>query len=156
MDHTAAQTSLDEIERCLTFGAGSECYAVDIRMVREIVDYLPTTVVPRLPPEVLGVTNLRGRILPVFDFASLLGLPRRDNSTGCTIVIDIGPVSVGVVVDRVMGVVQPGEIAKDVPDVDLHVDREFLHGICLFDDVPHIFLHLDKLVSKTGLVASNG
>jgi len=125
-------------------------------MVREIVDLLPTTVVPRLPPEVLGVTNLRGRILPVFDFSALLGLPRRELEAGCTIVIDIGAISVGVVVDRVMGVMQPGEIAKDVPDVDLHVDREFLHGICVFDDIPHIFLHLDKLVAKTGLVAKNG
>ncbi|MFW5845515.1 MAG: chemotaxis protein CheW, partial [Planctomycetota bacterium] len=49
----------------LTFMLGEEEYAVEIERVLEIVSDLPITFVPGSPPAILGVVNMRGRVVPV-------------------------------------------------------------------------------------------
>ncbi len=51
----------------LAFSLTDETYAVPIGTVREIVKVPPLTEVPRAPRELLGVMNLRGEVLPVYD-----------------------------------------------------------------------------------------
>jgi chemotaxis signal transduction protein len=60
----------------------SETYAMPVEHVLEVADIGQVRVVPRARPELLGVWNRRGRILPVVDLAQLLGItqtgpPRR-------------------------------------------------------------------------------
>ena len=52
----------------------AEAYAVPIGNVVEIAILGDLTTVPGARPEILGVRNLRGQILPVIDLAQLLGL----------------------------------------------------------------------------------
>ena len=54
----------------------AEAYAIPVEHVREVADLGAVTPVPGSGPEVLGVRNLRGRILPVLDLGFLLGVPR--------------------------------------------------------------------------------
>lgn len=54
---------------------GAEWYAVPMASVREVVPAPTATPVPTAPAAVLGVWNLRGEIVPLFDTAALLGLP---------------------------------------------------------------------------------
>jgi purine-binding chemotaxis protein CheW len=63
--------------RLATFALANERYGIEARLVVEIsrlVDYTP---LPHAPPHLVGVTNVRGEILPVFDLRALLGLSRR-------------------------------------------------------------------------------
>ena len=53
---------------------GSEAYAMPVQHVREVVGFGEVTVVPGSGPEMLGLRNLRGQILPVIDLALLLGI----------------------------------------------------------------------------------
>lgn len=59
----------------LVLRLGEERYAFPVCVVREIVAPRPITPVPRAPSVVLGVMNLRGRIVPVIDLRRRLGLP---------------------------------------------------------------------------------
>ncbi|MBI3091368.1 MAG: purine-binding chemotaxis protein CheW [Candidatus Tectomicrobia bacterium] len=86
----------------LTFGLGDEEYGINILQVREIIGELPITAVPQTPPYVRGVTNLRGKIIPVVDLrlrfgmaAALAGLET------CIIVVEVHHTLIGVVVDQV-------------------------------------------------------
>jgi purine-binding chemotaxis protein CheW len=56
----------------LAFALKDETYAVGIETVREIVKVPPLTEVPRAAKELLGVMNLRGEILPVYDVRARL------------------------------------------------------------------------------------
>ncbi len=58
----------------LAFSLGEETYAVPIERVRQILKVPPLTEVPRAARELLGVLNLRGEVLPVYDLELCLGL----------------------------------------------------------------------------------
>ena len=59
----------------LTFTLGTEVFAMDIRTVREIIQYGPMTTVPLMPDFVRGVINLRGAVVPVIDLQARFGRP---------------------------------------------------------------------------------
>jgi purine-binding chemotaxis protein CheW len=63
----------------VTFRLAAESYAVETRYVHEIMPVKELTAVPLTPEFLLGVTNLRGEILPVFDLGRLLGLGTRQH-----------------------------------------------------------------------------
>ena len=56
---------------------GSEEFAVDVLSVQEINRIVEVTRVPKTPPYVEGVINLRGRIIPVLDLRKALRTCRR-------------------------------------------------------------------------------
>lgn len=58
----------------LLLPVGDDLYAVETALVREVVAAPELAALPTAPPSVLGVFNLRGEIVPVFDLANLLGL----------------------------------------------------------------------------------
>jgi purine-binding chemotaxis protein CheW len=58
----------------VTFSLAAESYAVETRYVREIMPVKDLTEVPLTSKFLLGVTNLRGEILPVFDLCRVFGL----------------------------------------------------------------------------------
>jgi purine-binding chemotaxis protein CheW len=58
----------------LVLPVGADLYAIAIDWVREVVGKPRLTRLPGTPPSVLGVFNLRGEIVPLFDTAALLGV----------------------------------------------------------------------------------
>ena len=60
--------------RALLIPVGNDLHALDMTWVREVVATPLVTEVPTAPSSVLGVFNLRGDIVPLFDTAALLGL----------------------------------------------------------------------------------
>jgi purine-binding chemotaxis protein CheW len=62
--------------RALLVPVGSDLYAIDADHVREVVTVPLVTRLPTVPDSVLGLYNLRGEIIPMFDTAALLGIGR--------------------------------------------------------------------------------
>ena len=60
--------------RALLLRIGADAYAVRMEQAREVVADPIVTTLPTAPATVLGVCNVRGEIVPVFDTAALLGL----------------------------------------------------------------------------------
>jgi purine-binding chemotaxis protein CheW len=67
----AAPTALEVVE----FRLGQERYALETRYVREVQPLKNLTPVPCTPAFVLGIVNVRGRIVPVLDLKRFFGLP---------------------------------------------------------------------------------
>lgn len=103
----------DEAERgsqYLTFICAGEEYGIDILRVQEIKGWSGATPVPRTPPYMLGVMNLRGVIVPVIDLRQRFGLESRPFDASTVVVVvrvqcGIGGKTVGIVVDGVSEVV---------------------------------------------------
>jgi purine-binding chemotaxis protein CheW len=105
------------------FELGGERYALDIQLVREIVEMMQITPIPRAPPFISGVINLRGEITNIMNLNTLLGLANqqiRDNQKIIVLVPEAaGGSNVGILVDDVSSVLQ-------VPDSDIdHIGEGF-------------------------------
>ena len=90
------------------FSLGSERYALDISLVREIVEMMPITPIPRAPSHITGVINLRGEITNIMNLYTLLGLKDTIDDKAKKIIVFMpeaaGGNNVGVIVDNVMSV----------------------------------------------------
>ena len=82
---------------------GRETYAVPIENVLEVAELGQLAVVPGAGPAVLGVRNLHGQVLPVFDFACVFGIPR-DGQPPRILVAQQGGRLAGLAVDEVTDV----------------------------------------------------
>jgi purine-binding chemotaxis protein CheW len=106
----------------LIFSLGSEMYGMEIRHITEIIGIQPITQVPEMPEYVRGVTNLRGKIIPVMDARLRFKKEVRDyDDRTCIVVIDTNDISIGLIVDSVSEVLAiqeediapPPELAKN-------------------------------------------
>jgi purine-binding chemotaxis protein CheW len=59
--------------RALVFPIGAERYALPVDQVKEVVAAPAVTALPTAPAAVLGLVNLRGDVLPLFDAGRLVG-----------------------------------------------------------------------------------
>lgn len=103
----------------LTFGLGGEDYGFEIQKVKEIIGLLSTTAVPGMPDCMLGVVNLRGRVIPVIDLRLKFKMPQgQATSESCIVVVEVNGSLTGVRVDRVSEVLDiRSEEIEDAPQM---------------------------------------
>jgi purine-binding chemotaxis protein CheW len=100
----------DRTHDVVEFQLGGEKYALDINFAREIVEMMPITPIPRSPPYLRGVMNLRGEITNIITISSILGLSESSGERGRKIIVlsseATGGENIGIVVDEVHSVIQ--------------------------------------------------
>ncbi len=145
----------DQLLQLVTFGVGSEEFAVDILAVREIILMMPLTRVPQSPPEVEGVINLRGRIIPVVDLRRRFNITASDKTEHSRIiVVEVHGRVLGFIVDRVNEVKRISQkIVEPAPTMVCSVDSEFISGVGKLEDRLLILLELGKLFPADSAVA---
>lgn len=90
------------VRQLVVFALGSEEYGLPIRSVQEVIRYQQPRSVASGDQTLLGVINLRGRIIPVHDVRPILGVREGEATGGEKIVlINVGDSMAGVVVDDV-------------------------------------------------------
>lgn len=118
-------------KKFLTFLLAKETYGVDILAVREIIALMEITPIPCAPEFVLGVINLRGKIIPVVDLRMKFNLPAGERKKHtCIIVVDLGAREMGILVDSVSEVLTvPSENLEALPPLGEQVHMEFILGM---------------------------
>lgn len=100
-------------DQIVTFRVADRTFGVDVGCVREIKGWQLTTPLPSTAHHMLGVINLRGQIVPVYDLRLLLDLAPADGaSSKVVIVLASGGEPYGVVADAVSDIldVNPDDI----------------------------------------------
>lgn len=88
-----------------TFYIGDALFGIDILNIQEINRHIESTWVPQAPDYVIGVLNLRGRIVTVIDLGKKLGLsPIQKSKDSRNIIIDSKEEQIGLMVDRISDV----------------------------------------------------
>jgi len=134
----------------LTFSLGEEVYAVDIRTVREIIQYGAMTTVPLMPDFVRGVINLRGAVVPVIDLHARFGRPAAPvGKRTCIVIFDASRdgerVELGLMVDSVSEVIEIASSAiEPPPNFGTAVRRDFIRGMGKVDKRFVIILEPEK------------
>lgn len=114
------EEDLDDDEQVVVFRLDKEEFGVPINSVQEIVRVPDELIhVPKAPPFVEGVINLRGSVLPVIDLRLRLGLPRVERSDGQRIMVFlIADVRTGFIVDQVAEVLKiPKAVIEPAPQL---------------------------------------
>jgi purine-binding chemotaxis protein CheW len=136
-------------QQFVVFSLDDENYAVDIATVESIIKMQEITAVPHSPAYVMGVTNLRGSVIPVMNLRRRLNLPSQDNTDDTRIMVVImDGVKIGMVVDDVSEVMRFAEESIEPPPDMVLTDRSrFLKGIAKVDNHMIILLNLDEVLA---------
>ncbi len=131
----SAPEKAEQIKELVIFRIGREDFGVDILMVQEIIRLPEVTPIPNAPGFIVGVINLRGRIIPVIDLRQRLKIsgnePEGDNRKTRVLIVEINSRVTGFVVDTVVGILKtPLSEIEPAPDlVSSSIDAEYVAGV---------------------------
>jgi purine-binding chemotaxis protein CheW len=136
----------------LMVGLGSEIFAIETDMVREIIDPVPVTRVAGARAFLPALINVRGNVIPLADLRLRFGMPQRQQTLDTRIVvveieIDGDPVTLGIVADKVHEVTEIATAqAQAMPRMGLHWKPEFIRLIAKWNDDFVIVPDLEKIL----------
>jgi purine-binding chemotaxis protein CheW len=150
----AAREEAELTKQIVIFRIGKEEFGVDILMVQEIIRLPKITPIPNAPSFILGVLNLRGKVIPVIDLRHRLRI--QGNQTGPDdkrtriLIIELDSHITGFIVDAVSEVmkVPVGEIEPTPHLVVSNIDAEYVMGVIKTANRLIILLDFGKILNK--------
>ncbi len=142
-------------KQLVVFELDHQFYGLDIASVESIIKMQAITLVPNAPQFVLGVTNLRGNILPVVDLHRRFGLAETEPTEASRIiVVTFYGSAAGMLVDGVSEVLTVQEEAiEPPPPMASTIDSSFITGIVKLENRLVILLDLGESLSVKGMHA---
>lgn len=137
----------------LTFFLKNENYGIPISVVKEIIAMLPITKVPKTPPFIKGVVNLRGKVISIMDLRLKLELEEKEyNERTCIVVVDIKidnlSKQIGIAVDSISEVVDiDSSNIQSISNKDIQIDGNFIRGIAKLKNKVVILLDIEKILT---------
>jgi len=129
----------------VVFKLEKEEYGTEIQQVKEIRQMTEVTPVPRSPDFVMGVINLRGKVIPIIDLRVMLGLPPKEQDKATrVIVVDVGESAIGTVVDSVAEVLTLEEIEPPHPVME----QPWVTGVGKLDERLIVVLDFEVLFKE--------
>jgi purine-binding chemotaxis protein CheW len=140
----------------VTFHAGGQSFSLDIAHVREIRGWSNVTPLPHTPREVLGVMNLRGAVIPIYDLAICFGLPAiTENPRNVVIIAMHNKQILGLLVEAVSEIVS---VNKDqlqaTPDVRSDLARHAITDLMPTEGGMSRVIDLAAVVQSRGRTAA--
>ena len=131
------EETISGIIELLTFQLAAEEFAFRISEVEEILTPQQITMVPKAPDYILGITSVRGKVMPVLDLKKRLSI--KDNGASGKVRKKIltlkGPKGrIGIMIDRINGVIRIDE--SDIAEPPAHLsesDLMFVGGVVLYN-----------------------
>ena len=116
------------IGQFMAFNVGKECYALEINQVQEIVGWTGVTALPNTHDYMLGVLNLRGVVVPVFDLKCRFGGGTTEATpTHVIIIVKVGNRVMGILVDVVSDIITVRQDqVKSISKSSKRGDKDFL------------------------------
>ncbi len=133
----------------LTFQVGNEEYGVEILSVREIIGMLPITPMPGSPGVMLGVINLRGKVISVISMRARFSMPATEaHPHNVILVVEGGPKGlIGLAVDRVKEVAAfSASDTEPPPSYGLNIDASMVQALGKNQGRIRILLNLPKVL----------
>lgn len=152
-----AQTVRDDLQgagKYLAFWLGKEEFAVPVGRIREIIPWQEITAVPQAAVYVLGVINLRGKVVPVMDLRLRLGMAAQERGPrACIVVMQPDPrraqSPIGLAVDGVSEVlqIQPGEVEETASLANGWLQMGYVNQIAKNKGKVKLLLEIDSVLA---------
>ncbi|UTF51178.1 chemotaxis protein CheW [Desulfomicrobium sp. ZS1] len=141
----------------LTFGLGVEVFALETGSVREVIEIVSVTRIPKTPPFMRGVINLRGHAVPVVDLRIKFDIPQvADTVNTCIIIVDVEvdgeSCFMGAIVDSVREVFEmTSDQIKPPPHMGASIKTDFIKGMGEQNEQFVMIIDIEKVFSSVEL-----
>lgn len=138
----------------LIFSIDKDMFGIKISYITEIIGLQSITEVPEMPDYIKGITNLRGKIIPVMDARLRFKKEERQyDSRTCIIVLEINANSIGLIVDSVAEVLTINEEdTSPAPEMG-NSGQGYIEGIGKSGDAVILLLDSQRLLKEDELDA---
>lgn len=140
-----------ETSQFIVIKLGNEQYGINIKYIDNIVRLQHITRVPKVPPYLKGVINLRGEVIPVMSIRIKMGLPVDEITKSSRIIIIKLETqgTIGIIVDEVKEVVTLELEQIEKVSYDSKDEKEnFISGVGKCDDGLISLLDLNLVVPE--------
>ena len=143
----------------LTFSLGEDIlYGMAIRNISEIISLQEITQMPEMPVYIKGITNLRGKVIPIMD--ARLRFQKEEhayNERTCIIVFDRGEFSIGLIVDSVDEVreIQDENVVLPPEFRNMGKGKGYVQNIGKVDGKIILLLDCEKILNEDELIEVN-
>ncbi len=150
---------VSDIRQYLTFTLGQETFALDILVIKEIIQFAEVSTVPMMPDYVRGIINLRGAVVPVIDLQVRFGRsPAQIGKRSCIVILEIVAgqrhYELGIMVDAVSAVVDiSSSQIEPAPRFGTAIAHDFIAGMGKLDEKFIIMLDITKTFTPGELAA---
>lgn len=151
---SAQNTPQSKKERYLTFFLGDEQYGIAIERIKEIIAMMKITSVPKIPPYMRGVINLRGSIIPIVDTRLRFAMDSREADMHTAIIIvEVEKVNIGFIVDRVEEVASIDTLnLSEPPKFGSQIDTDFISSVAQIEENVVMILDVLKLFEADEII----
>ncbi len=149
-----AAHAVTEDRQYVTLGVERDVFAIDVRMVSEILDMRPIAHVPNAPPYLVGMIDVRGRNVPVLDLRLKLGLPAAASTAQSRILVletefDGRALSLGLLADQVYEVTAlDGGHMEPPPEIGVRWRSDYISGVGRRNGAFVIIFNLARLLTS--------
>jgi len=140
--------------RCLSFLVDGDYFAVDVTLVREFARNMTVTPVPSAPDAVIGITNMKGRVITLLNLCDLLGRSDRDSVADTVNAILFKSLTgdedlIGLKIDKPGGLIDITEQGAHKPSIALEAEESFcISGIVEVDNELYRVLDIYSIIEK--------
>lgn len=115
-----------DMQKYLTFKSDGLIYGIAIENVIEIITNHAITKLPMVPDYIKGIMNLRGQIIPIVDIKQRMRKKCCEKTSDtCIIILEVDSVSIGILVDQVLHVINVEKKISTPPSKN----HEFVNGM---------------------------
>lgn len=151
----------------VTFRLGGQLMGMDILLVREINQIMESTFVQRAPSFIIGLINLRGQIVTIFDLAERLDMPGKTSDESHNIILKSNSELLSIRArERKENLISADEVVGlrvdaigDVMEIDQqkiepspanigHFDQHFLAGVVPLEEELLLILDVGAVLNK--------
>jgi purine-binding chemotaxis protein CheW len=144
-----------EVVKLVTFRLGVDAFAAEVSSVDRVLRYVAPKSVPDLPAWIEGVIEHRGKVIPVVDMRTRIGLPRVDPApTTRILVMSTSDGFIGAIVDVVAEVasVPQGNVAPP-PPLFRGLAAHFVRGMAKVGEQLVVILDVDRVLNSDDRIA---
>ena len=156
------ENSREESGQYLTFLLGSEVFGFDVLRIKEVLEITRITKIPKTPPFMAGVINLRGGVVPVIDLRLKFEMDKIEETVDTSIIIveviyEGELILIGALVDAVRAVIkiEAGDL-EPPPKVGMQLDSVLIDALGKSGDHFIIILNIDRIFSAEELSVLQG
>lgn len=157
-EHGYKREVRQDLQQYVTFRVSGETYGLAIHEIEEISKVFPTTHVPRTADFLLGIGNVRGRIMPVVDLARRLRLRAVERGRAARVlIVHLNDEPYGLVVDAVGSVIRiPPEAMEEKPGGLTGARAEYIRALGRDEGELVIILNLPALLDARDFIRMPG
>jgi purine-binding chemotaxis protein CheW len=139
----------------IAFRLHDQEFCVRTTVIREIRGWGPARPLPHTSPDILGVMNLRGIVIPIIDLACKLGMTKAEpNERSAIVVAEVHDMSIGLLVDGVSDILTISQdLLQPIPEVSMAAAKAYADGISTYQKSMICYLNLEHMFEGEGRAA---